>query len=114
MRKHIMLTVGVFAAGFAVPAAAQDYGYGYGYQSQHQLEHDQLDHQRRDLHHQLRDRHEDAHEQGLDPWTHAQLHQDLRAQHQYYDHQRRHEHRREHQWNQSQRYYGDGFSPYGY
>lgn len=107
MRIRLMLAVGAISVGFTVPAAAQDYGYGYGYQSQHQLEHDQLKHQRRDLHHQLRDQHEDA--QGLDPWTHGQFHQNLRAEHRYYDHQRRHEHRREHQWNQSESYYGNGY-----
>jgi hypothetical protein len=118
MRRIIAFALSNAAVGFAAPATAQSYGYDYGnpygYVSEHQREHDQLRQESHQVHHELDDQHNAAHEQGLDPWQHAQLHRDLRSEHRYLDHARSHEHRRQHQWNREQQYYGYGYQPSGY
>ena len=103
MRKLIPIAISVVGLGLVSPVQAQGYG-PYGYETQHQREHDQLRHERSDLHHELRDQHNVAHDRGFEPWEHAQLHQDLRAEHRYQDHARSHEHSREHQWRRQQNY----------
>lgn len=115
MIRLLPIAFAVATLGFAGPAAAQDYGYDYnGYEDQHHAEHDQLNHERKDLHHRLRDEHGEAHDQGLDPWEHGQLHRDLRAEHRYQDQARRYEHYREHEGQQSRGYYENRHRPYGY
>ena len=76
MRRFFPIAIGIVGLGLAAPAAAQDYGYSYGYENDHHRVHDQLKHERDDLHRGLRDQHHAAHDQGLDPWGHSQLHSD--------------------------------------
>ena len=100
-------------SGYANPYGYQGNGYGnngYSTYGRHEAQHDQIEEEHGDGHDQLDEEHDQAHGQGVNPWEHAQLHQQLQYQHGYNDYQLKRQHRSEHQREQWRRRY----SNYGY
>ena len=109
--------LGTLALGLPAAAAAQNSLYfgvqsapSYGYYeaprySRHHLEHDQLDERHGDVHDALDEQHALAHGEGLSPWEHARLHDELDYQHERADYQIAREHQRQHRYRSWQRNY---------
>jgi hypothetical protein len=92
MRNIVFTALGAAAMfAFAAPAMAQD----------------QWDY---DVHDQLDQQHADAHDEGLSPWEHRQLHRELRYEHAQADYQIARQHQQEHWRDQYRRRYQN----YGY
>lgn len=110
MRKLTMSAIGAAAAlSFAIPATAN------AQWGRHDHEHEQLDEEHGDVHDQLEAEHAQAHEEGLTPWEHARLHQDLQDQHEEADYAIALQHQRQHTRDQWRRQYqGYGYQGYGY
>ena len=115
MRKLTMSAIGAAAVlGLAIPATAN------AQWSRHDHQHDQLDEEHGDVHDQLEEGHAQAHEEGLRPWEHARLHQDLQNQHEEADYAIELQHQRQHmrdQWRRQYQGYGNrgyGYQGYGY
>jgi hypothetical protein len=102
MKNLAMYLAGAVALGcFAVPAMAQ---------SVHEEDHEQLDAEHAAAHNQLSAIHDEAHEEGLTPWEHERLHEQLAQAHQRSDRNIEYQHELEHQ---SQAYQNRSYSGYG-
>lgn len=120
-----VLSLGALALGLPEAAAAQSSFYfgiqsapSYGYYeaprySRHHQEHDQLEEHHDDVHDALDETHALAHEEGLSPWEHARLHDELDYQHERADYQIAREHQRQHRYRSWQRNYSNsGYNGY--
>jgi hypothetical protein len=114
--KAIAAALGLAAFAALTPVAASAHGdedgynrnYGWNGYSQHDRQHDRLDDRHDNIHDRLDDEHAYAHEQGLDPWEHRQLHRELDYRHEEADGRLRRDHWRQHWRNRWQRrgFYG--------
>ena len=103
MKTLAMVLAGAVAVScFSVPAMAQ---------SVHDDDHEQLDDQHGDVHGELGAIHQDAHDDGLSPWGHQRLHQQLGRAHERADTNIEYQHELEHQ---SQTYQNRSYNGYGY
>ena len=128
--KMIVAAVGAGALSLALPSAASAqsaFYFGvqsapsYGYYEaprydRHDHEHEHLDEDHGDVHGELDEQHALAHAEGLNPWEHTRLHDELDYRHARADYQIAREHQRQHQyrsWRRSYSNYGyDGYSRY--
>ncbi len=107
MKTLTMVLAGAVAVScFSVPAMAQ---------SVHDEDHEQLGDQHTDVHGELGAIHQEAHEDGLSPWDHQRLHQQLGRAHERADTNIEYQHELEHQSQayQNRGYYGYGSNGYG-
>lgn len=103
MKKLAMTLAGAVAVSFfSVPAMAQ---------SVHDDDHEQLDAEHAAVHDQLGEIHQEAHEDGLTPWEHQRLHEQLARAHERTDTNIEYQHELEHQ---SQAYQNRSYNGYGY
>ena len=107
MRKLVLVAAASFLAlGATAPAMAHPDDWWD--QSQHDYDHEQLDQEHQDEHGYLDEMHREAHEEGMTPWEHRQLHR-------YLNHEHAREHReleREHRWEHWRNYQNPWY--YGY
>ena len=105
----IVLAGAIAVSCLSVPAMAQ---------SVHDDDHEQLGDQHSDVHGELGVIHQEAHEDGVSPWEHERLHQQLGRAHERADTNIDYQHELEHQsqsyQNRSYNGYGSGYGGYGY
>ena len=97
----IALTGAVALSCFSVPAMAQ---------SVHDEDHQELDGEHAAVHGQLGAIHEEAHEEGVTPWEHQRLHEQLARAHERADTNIEYQHEIEHQ---NQAYQNRSYNGYG-
>lgn len=104
MRKLVLMVASTIAlAGFAAPASA------HPYDDAHYDEHERLNDQHDAIHDDLDQEHVEAHEEGMTPWEHRQLHRYLDQKHDWEDEQLRRKHRR---WHNRNDWEDDGYGRY--